>query len=72
MFIKVSPRWMVKASEVRAIGHYKDDETAITVQYIDGTETNFECENQIVRDGILADIEEVFCPKTLFNQKEEE
>lgn len=31
MFIKVSPRWMVKASEVRAIGHYKDDETAITV-----------------------------------------
>lgn len=22
--------------------------------------------------GILADIEEVFCPKTLFNQKEEE
>lgn len=72
MFIKVSPRWMVKASEVRTIGHYKDDETAVTVQYIDGAETNFECENQIVRDGILADIEEVFCPKTLFNQKEEE
>lgn len=72
MFIKVSPRWMVKASEVRAIGHYKDDETAVTVQCIDGAETNFECENQIVRDGILADIEEVFCPKTLFNQKEEE
>ena len=72
MFIKVSPRWMVKASEVRAIGHYKDDETAVIVQYIDGAETNFECENQIVRDGILADIEEVFCPKTLFNQKEEE
>lgn len=72
MFIKVSPRWMVKASEVRAIGHYKDDETVVTVQYVDGDETNFECENQIVRDGILADIEEIFCPKTLFNSKEEE
>ena len=72
MFIKVSPRWMVKASEVRAIGHYKDEKTTVTVQYIDGDETNFECENQIVRDGILADIEEVFCPKTLFNPKEEE
>lgn len=72
MFIKVSPRWMVKASEVRAIGHYKDEETTVTVQYTDGEETNFECESQIVRDGILADIEEVFCPKTLFNSKEEE
>lgn len=72
MFIKVSPRWMVKASEVRAIGHYKDEQTTITVQYTDGDETNFECESQIVRDGILADIEEVFCPKTLFNPKEEE
>lgn len=72
MFIKVSPRWMVKASEVRAIGHYKDEKTTITVQYADGDETNFDCENQIVRDGILADIEEVFCPKTLFNPKEEE
>lgn len=72
MFIKVSPRWMVKASEVRAIGHYKDEATTVTVQYTDGDETNFECESQIVRDGILADIEEVFCPKTLFNPKEEE
>lgn len=72
MFIKVSPRWMVKASEVRAIGHYKDEPTTVTVQYTDGDETNFECESQIVRDGILADIEEVFCPKTLFNPKEEE
>lgn len=72
MFIKVSPRWMVKASEVRAIGHYRDDKTCITVQYADGDETNFECESEIVRDGILADIEEVYCPKTLFNPKEEE
>lgn len=72
MFIKVSPRWMVKASEIRAIGHYKNEATTITVQYTDGEETNFECDSQIVRDGILADIEEVFCPKTLFNQKEEE
>ena len=72
MLIRVSPRWMVNASQVRAIGHYKGDETTVTVQYIDGDETNFECENQIVRDGILADIEEIFCPKTLFNPKEEE
>ena len=72
MLIRVSPRWMVKASEVRAIGHYDGDETVVTVQYTDGEETNFECESQIVRDGILADIEEVFCPKTLFNPKEEE
>ena len=72
MLIRVSPRWMVNTSQVRAIGHYKGDETTVTVQYIDGDETNFECESQIVRDGILADIEEVFCPKTLFNPKEEE
>lgn len=71
MLIRVSPRWMVKASEVRAIGHYKDEETTVTVQYVDGEETNFECENQIVRDGILADIESVFCPKKLFNQEDE-
>jgi len=72
MLIRVSPRWMVNASQVRAIGHYKGDTTTVTVQYTDGDETNFECESQIVRDGILADIEEVFCPKTLFNPKEEE
>lgn len=72
MLIRVNPRWMVNASQVRAIGHYKGDETTVTVQYTDGDETNFECESQIVRDGILADIEEVFCPKTLFNPKEEE
>lgn len=72
MLIRVSPRWMVNASQVRAIGHYKDEKTTVTVQYTDGDETNFECESQIVRDGILADIEEVFCPKTLFNPKEEE
>lgn len=72
MLIRVSPRWMVNTSQVRAIGHYKGDTTTVTVQYTDGEETNFECESQIVRDGILADIEEVFCPKTLFNPKEEE
>lgn len=71
MLIKVSPRWMVKASEVRAIGHYKDDENAITVIFNDGDETTYDCGSQIVRDGILADIEEVFCPKTLFNKEEE-
>ena len=70
MFIRVSPRWMVKASEVKAIGHYKDEETSISVIFTDGEETSYECGNQIVRDGILADIEEVFCPKTLFNKEE--
>lgn len=72
MLIKVSPRWMVNASQVRAIGHYKDNSTDVTVQYVDGEETNFNCESQIIRDGILADIEDIYCPKTLFNPKEEE
>ena len=72
MLIRVSPRWMVNASQVRAIGHYKQSTNEITVQYIDGDETTFGCDNQITRDGILADIEEIFCPKTLFNPKEEE
>ena len=72
MLIRVSPRWMVNASQVRAIGYYKDSTSEITVQYIDGEETTFGCDNQITRDGILADIEEVFCPKTLFIPKEEE
>jgi hypothetical protein len=73
MLIKVSPRWMVNTSQVRAIGHYKDNETDITVQFIDGDETNFDCGGRIVRDGILTDIEEIFCPKkALFDPKEEE
>lgn len=45
MLIRVSPRWMVNASQVRAIGHYKGDATTVTVQYTDGDETNFECES---------------------------
>ena len=72
MLIRVSPRWMVNASQVRAIGHYKDSIDEIVVEYINGDETTFDCDNQITRDGILADIEEVFCPKTLFIPKEEE
>lgn len=72
MLIRVSPRWMVNASQVRAIGHYKNSTDEITVQYVDGDEFTFDCDNQITRDGILADIEEVFCPRTLFNPKEEE
>jgi hypothetical protein len=64
---------MVNTSQVRAIGHYQDNETDITVQFIDGDETNFDCGGRIVRDGILADIEEIFCPKkALFDPKEEE
>lgn len=72
MLIRVSPRWMVKASEVRAIGYYKDNETDVSVIFNDGAEADYNCGSQIVRDGILANIEEVFCPKTLFNSKEEE
>ena len=72
MLIRVSPRWMVNASQVRAIGYYEGSTDEITVQYVDGDETTFGCYNQITRDGILADIEEVFCPRTLFNPKEEE
>ena len=63
---------MVNASQVRAIGHYKDSTNEIVVEYINGDETTFDCDNQITRDGILADIEEVFYPKTLFIPKEEE
>lgn len=73
MLIKVSPRWMVNTSQVRAIGCYQNNETDITVQFIDGDETNFDCGGRIVRDGILADIEEIFCPKkALFDSKEGE
>ena len=72
MLVKVSPRWMVNLSQVRAIGYYKGSTDEVTVQYIDGDETTFGCDNQITRDGILADIEEVFCPKTLFNRKEDD
>ena len=70
--MRVSPRWMVNLSEVRAIGHYQDSTDEITVLFTDGVEQDFNCDNQITRDGILADIEEVFCPKKLFNQSEEE
>lgn len=72
MLLKVSPRWMVNLSQVRAIGHYQDSDDEITVLFIDGEEQDFACDNQITRDGILADIEEVFCPKTLFNRKEDD
>jgi hypothetical protein len=63
---------MVNASQVRAIGCYKESTDEIVVEYINGDETTFNCDNQITRDGILAEIEEVFCPKKLFNQIEEE
>ena len=72
MLIRVSPRWMVNASQVRAIGHYKDSDTEITVQYVDGDETAFGCDNRQTRDRILQEVEEVFCPKKLFNSSIEE
>lgn len=72
MLVKVSSRWMVNLNQVRAIGYYKGSTDEVTVQYIDGDETTFGCDNQITRDGILADIEEMFCPKTLFDPREEE
>lgn len=71
MLMRVSPRWMVNTSQVRAVGYYEGDRTTITVQYIDGDETEFDCGNQIVRDGYLDDIQQIFCPKALFNQEEE-
>lgn len=73
MFIKVSPRWMVKASEVRCIGRDpEDDEGIVQVEFVDGSTTGFMCGSPEVRDHYLAEIEEVFCPKKLFNQIEEE
>ena len=42
-----------------------DDGTIVRIDYP-------HAEKEYLVPGILADIEEVFCPKTLFNQKEEE
>ena len=42
-----------------------DEDTIVRIDYP-------HAEKEYLVPGILADIEEVFCPKTLFNQKEEE
>lgn len=73
MLMRVSPRWMVKASEVRAIGHDSiDTEGVVQVEWIDGSSTGFMCGSIKERDRYLTEIEEIFCPKNLFNQIEEE
>ena len=73
MLMRVSPRWMVNTSQVRAIGHDPDDdEGVVQVDWIDGSSTGFMCDSIEERDHYLAEIEEVFCPKKLFNQIEEE
>lgn len=73
MLMRVSPRWMVNASQVRAIGHDPDDKKSVVqVDWIDGSSTYFMCNSIKERDYYLAEIEEIFCPKKLFNQIEEE
>ena len=71
--MRVSPRWMVNTSQVRAIGHDPaDDEGVVQVDWIDGSSTDFVCGSIEERDRYLIEIEEVFCPKKLFNHIEEE
>lgn len=71
--MRVSPRWMVNTSQVRAIGHdLHDDEGVVQVDWIDGSSMGFMCGSIQERDRYLADIEEIFCPKKLFNRIEEE
>ena len=72
MLIKISPRWMVNSAQVRAIGKYPDSEKHISVEYIDGSETSFMCDSPEERDRFLAEIEEIYCPKKLFNSIEED
>lgn len=71
--MRVNSRWMVNTSQVRAIGCEPTDERGvIQVDWIDNYSTNFICASVEERDRYLAEIEEVFCPKKLFNQTEEE
>ena len=73
MFMRVSPRWMVNTSQIRAIGYNPADKSGtIQVDWVDDYSTNFMCDSVEERDRYLAEIEEVFCPKKLFNQIEEE
>lgn len=71
--MRVSPRWMVNTSQVRAVGYDPDDDKGVVqVDWIDGSSTGFMCGSIEERDYYLAEIEEIFCPKKLFNQIEEE
>lgn len=73
MLMRVSPRWMVNTSQVRAIGYNpSDNKGVVQVDWIDDSSTYFMCDSVEERDRYLAEIEEVFCPKKLFNQIEEE
>lgn len=71
--MRVSPRWMVNTSQVRAIGYDPNDKNGVVqVDWINSSSTHFMCDSIEERDRYLAEIEEVFCPKKLFNQIEEE
>ena len=71
MLIRVSPRWMVNASQVRAIGHdLIDNEGVVQVDWTDGSSTGFVCNSIEERDYYLTEIEKFFCPKKLLNQIE--
>lgn len=73
MLMRVSPRWMVNASQVRAIGRDRyDNKGIVQVTWVDDSYTDFVCDSTEERDRYLAEIEEIFCPKKLFNQIEEE
>lgn len=73
MLIKVSPRWMVNDSQIRSIGHYKSSNaTAIVIQFIDNSETTFECDDIETRDKILKDIENTFCISPISKSRIEE
>lgn len=71
--MRVSPRWMVNASQVRSIGYdINDTRGIIQVDWIDDSLTEFMCGSIEERDRYLAEIEEIFCPKKLFDKIEEE
>ena len=73
MLIKVSPRWMVNASQIRCVGRYKtSNESTIVVQFIDNSETTFDCGDVETRDKILKDIENIYCVSSISQSKIEE
>lgn len=67
MLIRVSPRWLVNISEIRAVGHYEGEDTTVCVQFKDGSETEYECRDQETRDGFLEIIEGVLGLKTAYH-----
>lgn len=73
MLVKVSPRWMVNESQIRCVGRYKtSNEATIVVQFIDNSETTFDCGDVETRDKILKEIEDTFCISSFSKSKIEE